>query len=324
MIFTLTPNPALDLSGTVRKLVPNEKNYVQGFAISPGGNAINAARIIARLGGPVVAGGFLGGGVGQELEGLLLAEGVDCRFIRIAGDTRVSVNVSHAGTDLQTRLCFPGPTISRVLQNRLLQQVRRLPRGSFVLLGGSFPPGVESGFVERLKRIVRSRGQNFLIDVPGAALQTTLRVGADFAKPNLVEFQTAIGRRVSSIGSILKAARPLTRRIPWLCISSVEGGALLVSRHRAWFGNTPKIKIRTTVGAGDAMVGAMTYFAWKQLHSTSSTLAQEDSPEFGANLLRWGLASACATLSVPGTCSGSAKAIRSYLSRISIQAIESQ
>ena len=44
-LYTLTPNPALDLSGHVRSLIPNEKNTVFAIRKDPGGNGINAAKI---------------------------------------------------------------------------------------------------------------------------------------------------------------------------------------------------------------------------------------------------------------------------------------
>src|SRR4051794_38506179 len=107
----MTPNPALDLGGTVENLIPNEKAYVHDETRFPGGNAINAARIIKKFGQPVVAGGFLGGAIGQELEALLKREGVSCQFVPIQGCTRVGVTVSNSKTHLQTRLSFPGPKI---------------------------------------------------------------------------------------------------------------------------------------------------------------------------------------------------------------------
>ena len=75
-IYTLTPNPALDLWGHVAQITPNEKNYVFAERRDPGGNGINAARVIHRLGGRVTALGFLGGSVGAEIERLLDHEGV--------------------------------------------------------------------------------------------------------------------------------------------------------------------------------------------------------------------------------------------------------
>jgi tagatose 6-phosphate kinase len=69
-VCTVTPNPALDLSGLVDDLKPNEKSYVYDSTRWPGGNSINVARILTRLHVPVLATGFLGGSVGQEIRGL--------------------------------------------------------------------------------------------------------------------------------------------------------------------------------------------------------------------------------------------------------------
>ena len=106
MIYTVTPNPTLDMGGTVDQLVPNEKNYVQDETRFPGGNGINAARIIKRLGVPVIATGFLGGGIGTVIENLLKDERVAHRFVKISGTTRVGITVSSRKTHLQTRISF--------------------------------------------------------------------------------------------------------------------------------------------------------------------------------------------------------------------------
>src|SRR3954468_2262947 len=111
-VLTFTPNPTLDLGGVVDNLIPNEKCYVYAQTKSPGGNAINAARILTRLGIPTVATGFLGGSIGEEIKALLADEGVKGKWIKIKGATRLSVIVSNKSDHMQTRLSFPGPRIS--------------------------------------------------------------------------------------------------------------------------------------------------------------------------------------------------------------------
>src|SRR4051812_19529252 len=104
MIYSFTPNPALDLGGFVDEIIPNEKAYVDHESRAPGGNAINSARVMKRLGAPVVATGFLGGGIGDELKSLLDREKVNHHFIPIRESTRVNITVSNRKTHLQTRL----------------------------------------------------------------------------------------------------------------------------------------------------------------------------------------------------------------------------
>jgi fructose-1-phosphate kinase PfkB-like protein len=126
-------------------------------------------------------------------------------------------------------------------------------------------------------------------------------------KPNLIEFQELIRKKVTTIREVIQEAKKLSEKILLICISSVEGGALLITPKKIWFGQIPTVRIKTTVGAGDAMVGAMTAQLWKTKFSIS-----------GDDLLRWGLAAAAATLITPGTMLGKYDKVLYYYPKIKI------
>ena len=111
MIYLITPNPALDISGTVDQLIADEKNYVTDEIRSAGGNGINAARIAHRLGAKVIASGFLGGPTGDEIKNLLDKENIKHHFVKTVGNTRINLTISNHNTHSQTRLSFPGANI---------------------------------------------------------------------------------------------------------------------------------------------------------------------------------------------------------------------
>ncbi len=322
MIYTITPNPALDLGGIVDELIPNEKAYVYDETRFPGGNALNASRIIQKLGYPVIAGGFLGGGTGEEIKSLLRIEKVPHHFIQIKNPTRVNVTVSHRKTFLQTRLSFPGPKVSNQEIKDLYDWISEIPLPAFLILGGSFPPGFSTQNVKQLIKIAHRRKIPVVIDVPGKALKDLVNSYPLLIKPNLLEFHELIGKRPRSIQTVLKEAKKLTAKVPWVCISSVEKGALLVTRNTAWFGKIPPLQIKTTVGAGDAMVGAMCAQLWKKMlsvSSTSNTRTLTNPEKHGEELLRWGLASAGATLMTPGTHLGEVQQIHRLFPKILIR-----
>lgn len=322
-IISITPNPALDLGGSVERLIPNEKNYVHDETRFPGGNAINAARIMHRLGVPVVVSGFLGRGVGSEIRDLIETEGLKHDFIPISGPARISITVSTQNTHQQTRLSFSGPTITSPEYQALLDYLNSIPAGSLVVLGGSLPPGLEASHLREMISALSSRGCECVVDVPGSALKNAFssnEVGPLLIKPNLSEFQQFIGEEPTSTSDAIHAARKFTDRIPVICVSSVEGGAVLVTSKRAWFGRTPSVTVRTSVGAGDSMVGAMcnVFHRWgfKTRHDDDFLVRLEKN---GDELLRWGLAAACATLVVQGTQLGMADHIRGFLPQIEIR-----
>lgn len=315
MIYTLTPNPALDLGGIVDNLVPNEKNYVYSETRDPGGNGINAARVIHALGVPVRATGFLGGGSGDEIKDLLIADGVDCAFVGIRAHTRVSVTVSNRKSGLQTRLSFPGPKIRKQDREKLLGLASRIPKSSLFVIGGSLPEGFGEQMLMKLIKVAKKRNVFCVVDVPGRHLRAAVDAGPLLIKPNLVEFQELVGRSVTGRHAVLEAARKVTAKVALVCVSSVDGGALLVGRDSAWFGKGPPVTVRSQVGAGDSMVGAMSAMLWRLKRF------EENLAEIGGDLLRWGLAAATATLTTPGTKLGTGKEIKRYYSRVHIERV---
>ncbi len=156
-ILAITPNPALDLSGTVKVLKPNEKTYVSNEIRNPWGNSINAGRILNRLGIPIVTSGFLGGSTGDEVQSLLHIENIPTEFIKIQNSTRINVTVSSKHSHDQTRLSFPGPAIKKWEKDRLIQFVKRKKNLSFLLVGGSLPEGFSAVDIIQLIQLTQYR-----------------------------------------------------------------------------------------------------------------------------------------------------------------------
>lgn len=295
-VCTITPNPALDLGGIVDDLKINEKSYVSDLTRWPGGNSINVARILTRLHVPVLATGFLGGSIGHEIKDLLSQEKVKHRFVEISDQTRINVTISNNSNHQQTRLSFPGPTIKRSEKNELFRSLSSLSNMSLMVIGGSLPKGFTETDMTHLLKIARNKDVRAVVDCPGKILQKVILQRPYLIKPNLVEFQDLIGRKVTSIRSVQEQAKKILDLVPIICVSSVEGGTLMMSKDHSCFGRIPSVKIRSTVGAGDSMVGAIV----AQLYKNNNDLA---------DLLRWGLAASAATLSVQGTALGQAEQI---------------
>ncbi len=310
MIYTITFNPALDVGGTVEEIIPNEKSYVFDEIHHPGGNGINAAVIMHRLGSDVCATGFLGGANGSEIKRLLDEEKLKNNFIKISGNTRMNLTVSSRKTHKQTRLSFPGPNIIPEELKKLCTFLYKLKDGDLVIIGGSLPPGITTQHVKKIVKDLKKKNILCMVDMPGKLLSEIISTKPYFIKPNLIEFQELVGKKVNSIKSILPLVRQLNERVPLICVSSVNGGAILVTKNEAWFGKIPQVKILSTVGAGDSMVGAM------------ATRIAIDKNSHIEELLRLGLAASCATLSNAGMVLGSKKMIVNYLSQIIMKKID--
>ena len=107
-IVTLTPNPAIDLSATIDRVVPIVKLRCEAQRRDPGGGGINVARVIKRFGGDVEAIFTAGGFTGQLLLRLLNDEGITSRVIQAEAETREDFYIAELSTQLQYRFILPG------------------------------------------------------------------------------------------------------------------------------------------------------------------------------------------------------------------------
>lgn len=308
-IFTFTPNPALDIGGLVNNLHPNEKAYVMNEIRAPGGSGINSSRILSRLKIPVTVSGFIGGPTGAEVQSLLKAENIKTNFISIQNNTRINVTISNAKDHNQMRLSFQGPRIHAREKRNLFDLLEQQNDLAYLVLGGSLPVGFSTKDLIHLIQAARRKNIASIVDCPGSILAQVLTANPLFIKPNLKEFQELTKSHVSSIGAVIEKSKKLLQQVQAICVSSVEEGALLMTQKQIYFGRTPKVKVRSTVGAGDSMVGAMLAQLYKE------NLFNQDT-------LRWGLAAAAATLSQSGIHLGSSSDIKKLYKETVVQTIK--
>jgi 1-phosphofructokinase family hexose kinase len=307
MIYTVTLNPALDVSGTVKQLISNEKCYVHNETHAPGGSGINAGIIASRLKRKVILTGLLGGQNGLEIKTLLDDEKISNNFIHISQKTRMNINITNKSDQGQTRFSFPGPFIKASEKKRLVLFLQKIVSGDIVIIAGSLPLGINVAYVKKMLKLIRKKNARCFIDMPGIYLKDVIVAKPFFIKPNLSEFQLLIGKKIKTIKAILPYTKNILKYVPNICISSIEGGALLVSEHEIWFGKIPDVQIKSTVGAGDSMVGAMPSL-WDLNPEASS-----------GELLKWGLAASCATLVEPGLTLGDKKMMLKFRPQIYLQ-----
>uniref|UniRef100_UPI00210D3CC9 PfkB family carbohydrate kinase n=1 Tax=Staphylococcus aureus TaxID=1280 RepID=UPI00210D3CC9 len=88
MILTLTLNPSVDISYTLTALKLGDVNRVQEVSKTAGGTGLNVTRVLAQVGEPVIASGFIGGELGQFIATNLDHADITHAFYNIKGATR--------------------------------------------------------------------------------------------------------------------------------------------------------------------------------------------------------------------------------------------
>ena len=259
-IVTITPNPAVDLSTAVEKIIPIHKLRATWQRRDPGGGGINVARVIKRLGGEVSAIYPIGGATGDMLRKLVEREGVASQTFAIAGETREDFFVSEVSTGQQYRFILPGPRLSESEWSECLNLLSRTePFPRFVVASGSLPGGVPDDFYARVARIAKQRGAQMILDTSGPALAAAVAEGVDLIKPNLREMGELTHGELSDGNEWEGAAKELVRNGKATMIALTMGhlGAALVTRDRIMRAPPLAITPVSAVGAGDSFLGAL-------------------------------------------------------------------
>ncbi|WP_026256271.1 1-phosphofructokinase family hexose kinase [Mycobacterium sp. 155] len=289
-IVTLTMNPAVDITSSVEEVRPTDKIRCADPRYDAGGGGINVAKVADVLGTSVCAIYPAGGSSGDLLTGLLARDAIPIRRITIEGATRESFTVNETRTGLQYRFVLPGPRVSFVEQQCCLRELRQQAASArFVVASGSLPPGAAENFYQQVALVCRDVGARLILDTSGCGLRH-FTSGVFLLKASVHELRELAGRELATRSEQVAAARDIIAcgQAETVVVSlGPDGGLLITGRQALWFPGIPMRTVVSGVGAGDAMVAAMTV-------GLSRDWSMNES-------VRYGIAAATAELLTPGS-----------------------
>ncbi len=278
MIITVTLNPAIDKTVTIEKLCVGELHKVRSSREDAGGKGINVSKTIKSLGGESVAVGFLGGTAGTRIRQALNALGIKECFTDVENPTRTNLKIADA-EGCVTEVNEPGPEIAAGECERFCAGLRELVKpGDLVILSGSLPGGIGADFYAELTKEIHALGAGVFVDADGDVFAQAIEAGPDIIKPNLPELERYFAKkagvneaekkeiyaqegdsadmleRVVRLGSILRS-----RGIGEVIISMGADGAVFLTGEGDYYAVALSVPVKSTVGAGDAMVAAYAY-----------------------------------------------------------------
>lgn len=253
MILTVTPNPALDLTWRVDRLVEGGTHRADAGAARAGGKGLNVARVAHAQGAPVLAVTTAGGRVGAEFADELSASGVPHVLVPVAAETRRSIALVDESAGDTTIVNERGVSPSDAEWGAVLAEVvERLPAAGVLVISGSVPPGTPEALLPMLIAVARDAGVPVIVDTSGPALLRAADAGATVLKPNAAELAEATG-----IDDPVHAARTLLERGAELVLLSLGAdGMLAVTDDELVHARLDEPLAGNPTGAGDAGVAA--------------------------------------------------------------------
>lgn len=261
MIYTVTLNPALDKTATVPGLTVDSVNRIRDLREDPGGKGINVSKVIAKLGGTSRAVALLGGSVGEKIKAMLAEQGIDVWAFEAMGETRTNLKVVDPELGTHTDINEPGPEAGVAQLDAMLSAlVGAIAAGDVVVLSGSLPAGAPVGTYDAWCRACAGAGALVFLDADGEALARGLDACPFLAKPNDAELSRLCGRALETEAQIADEARRLVRGGVGRVVVSMGGaGAVVADGGRVLLARSPRVKVGSTVGAGDSVVAALAY-----------------------------------------------------------------
>jgi len=250
-------NPCFDKTSTVRRLVLGEVNRLENIRYDVGGKGLNVALVLQRLGVQATCLCCLGMADEATFGALLRLEGLYFHYLPLEGKIRVNLKLMDAETGVVTELNEPGPPMGAEQFSRFISLLQKeAAHSTYVVFSGSVPEGCGGDVYQRCMEALPNH--RCVLDTAGDALLFGIRERPFLIKPNLPELQILVGRELRTLNGIRDAMYGLIKDgVHNVIVSIGKEGALFTDGEQALYAPALQVNAKSTVGAGDAMLGGM-------------------------------------------------------------------
>ena len=258
MITTICLNPCFDKTVSVDRLQPGQVNRIKEARVDQGGKGINVAVVAKRLGLDVQCIGVMGENGAAELTSIMDREGLRHQFLTVPGHVRTNMKVYSLDGEGVTELNEPGTPLTEADLQRFTKMAEEATADSdMIVLTGSLPPGCPEGTYRDLLKALK--GKKCILDTEGKELELATKGAHPFLiKPNLREMEATLGIELRTMRAIRDAALLFIRLgVQHSVVSMGAMGAMYISADKTLFAPALRVETKSTVGAGDAMIGGM-------------------------------------------------------------------
>ena len=288
MITSICLNPCFDKTVNVESLQTGQVNRIRDARVDLGGKGINVAVVAGRLGLDVQCIGIMGENGASDLTAMMDREGLRHHFLTVPGHVRTNMKVYSLDGQGVTELNEPGTPLTSEMIGKFTELAEQATAESdMIVLTGSLPPGCPEGTYRDLMTALK--GKKCILDTEGKELELAAKGSHPFLiKPNLREMEATLGIELRTMRAIRDAALLFIRLgVQHSVVSMGAIGAMYISADKTLFSPALRVETKSTVGAGDAMIGGM-------------LLGYEIEKDM-AKAFRYGIAAGAASVMTEGT-----------------------
>lgn len=253
-IVTLTLNPAFDVHATCLKFKEEQENIADISSIQSGGKGINVSRALKVdniISKNIV---ILGKENSDNFVKNLQQFNLNILPIIVPGRIRENYTV-HPKEGKETRLSFTGFNVNDNIINEIFSLINNVNENTIIDFSGSNPNGLSKNLIIDLIKDYKKKKAKIIIDSRSFSLNDLIEIKPFLIKPNIPELNKYYKKEFKLIDDIKNTAIELYQKgISNVMITLGEEGALLINEDGIFKANIPKVKVKSTIGAGDATI----------------------------------------------------------------------
>ena len=305
-IITLTLNPAIDMHCYAENFEPFHENLAKITSTDAGGKGVNISLALTLNGVDNLALVVLGEENGKSFADSLKADGMELAEIYVDGRIRENITL-HTNNNPETRISFAGFVATDEIIDKVEEMLCDVDENTIITLTGSNPKGMTIERVMKMVENFQAKGAKVVIDSRSFSKENLFASKPWLIKPNEEEIGMYTDIEVTDFASAAKAAKQIREQGIENVIISSSKGAVLACAEGTFVAYAPKIKVVSTIGAGDSSIAGF----------IAAAKQGKSYPEMLKNAVAFGSA-ACMT---EGTRPPLASDVAACLSEASVEAI---
>ena len=305
-IITLTLNPAIDMHCYAENFEPFHENLASITSLDAGGKGVNISRALVENGVDNLALVVLGEENGASFASSLKADGMKLAEIYVDGRIRENITL-HTNNAPETRISFSGFVATDALIDKVEELLCDVDSDTVVTLTGSNPKGITIERVMTMVKNFQAKGAKVIIDSRSFSKDNLFASNPWLIKPNEEEISMYTDIEVTDFASAAIAAKQIRAMGVENVMISSSKGAVLACAEGTFVAYAPKIKVASTIGAGDSSIAGF--------------LAAATAGKSYAEMLRNAVAFGSAACTTEGTRPPLADVVASCLADTIVEAI---
>lgn len=257
VFYTLTANPAVDMTVMCSPLIPNENVRSHSAGYTANGKGLDVSFALKKFGVDSVALGFFAGFTGKHVVEETMNTGCLCRPVWIDGVTRINSYFNDGENEYG--ILNPGPELTPQGEQELYKILDTTGDLECLVVSGSLPRKASKDFLDQVVAHSQARGADVVLDLSSDKLKDLCATHPLLIKPNHHEMREIFGVQIDTDDDARRAlalAHEAGVQNVLLTMGS-RGSAYFSNGEDIWYAKRDfNIKLVSSVCAGDCTLAA--------------------------------------------------------------------